>query len=308
MAATATPDRPLWSFREPLMRFVSPDRNHRSLEIANDGETVALIELLPLEDSFWHRVITIIGPDGIVGTQRVDPQSRFPLRLVEVPVIAVWYRLNVLLDTYESFERIRDGLVTPHFSAFTRVISMDTGKVVSQSLSWRYLSLLILVYGVPVFVLVRWLISRRKTDVETIQPQTIGDTCRTHPALVYLNTGLVASVLIVFLMFWAMAEYWGAGWLPMLLLPWDVLETACFLCCQAMSYLIPGTVVITIIRRIAKLGRIDVVAPWLATLSLVVIAEMHEHTFFPASWSYAPHVPLWHYAPALRPIIDFLSS
>lgn len=283
MYVKARPNVPLWNFEDASLALYDTDDTDRSLFVANNGQAVAIIDLdfafddasrFPEDDSgTLFTKIQILGRDGVIGEHRVRKSLPPLLAFLEFPVEHLSERLEWLFEACDKdVNRSGETIVTTNYSPMSIGISINTGDVVTRFPNPRFWLFIMFVYGVPGWVFIGWLRGRKQQKIPLVDEPSAKELWRTHLALVYLNTIVVAFVLAVFTAFWAIAEHTNY-------LPYAMIDRICGTCCKITLVLIPLTIIVTAVRRLTQWGPIDVIAPWLALLGLAFITSCYVYTF-----------------------------
>lgn len=200
------------------------------------------------------------------GNKTVYRQSH--LRSGRIPVIdfparIVWLAIHGSNHRGGNLTRDENTLHATTFGMRSFTFSLQTGQITGWNLNANYFAYLALVYAIPIWILSRWIARRRRGSASSTAEQ------RSRARGVLLNN--VGSSLVVLnslgFAFGVFLDSFGGT-------PDQIGAQFCRITYPIAFVLVPVTFVISIAGLALRPRRFDVLGPWLAILSALVLVAI----------------------------------
>ena len=266
--ATDSPNDPRWSIQSEAFWPFKHDESDGCLFVADDGSSIAGLTWVHWEGKppdyrkfdgleFWQS-------DGTKTGYRISRLRSGRIPVLDWPVRIVWHAIHG--SNYRGGKLTRDGneLHATTFGMRSFTFSLQTGQITGWNLNVNYYAYLAFVYAIPVWFFVRWIVHRWRGPFasKTEQRDQDGGILVKHigPLLVVLNSlGFAFGIFLD--LFGGTIDQIGAQF--------------CRTTCPIAFILIPVTLLISAAGLASSPRRFDILGPWLAIMSeLVIVAIM----------------------------------
>ena len=265
--ATDSPDVSLWSVQSNAFWPYKQDESDGCLFVADDGLSIAGPTWVHWEGKppdyrtfdgleFWNSD----------GNKTVYRQSRLHsgrIPVVDFPVRIVWLAIHG--SNHRGGNLTRDGnkLHATTFGMRSFTFSLQTGQITGWNLNANYFAYLALVYAIPVWLLARWIARRWRGSA----PSTAEQRSRARGVLVNNVGSLLVVLNSLGFAFGVFLDSFG-GTLD------QIGAHFCRLTYPIAFVLVPVTFVISIAGLASRPRRFDILGPWLAILSVLVLVTI----------------------------------
>lgn len=267
--ATESPSDLLWSFRSDAFWPYRHDESDGCLFLADDGLSIAGPTWVHREGKppnyrtfdgleFW-------GSDGRKSVYRQSRLSSGDIPILDIPVRIIWFAVHGSNHRGGNLARIGNELRAEQFGMRSFTFSLQTGQITGWSFNTNYFAYLVLVYAVPAWFLTRWIIRRRRVAPQFAEEQTRGRS-------VFVNNTAAILVVLNSLGF-ALGVYLNS-------FGGTIDQIGAFLCRTTYPIafiLVPVSLMISVAGFASRPRRIDVLGPWLAIMSVLVIVAIMEY-------------------------------
>ncbi len=266
--AAEKPDVALWSFKSDALWPYQKDESDGCLFVANDGSTVCGLTWIPVKNGpAGHRIfegLEFWQSLGSIGQYRISELPAWRICGLDLPVFVLWSAIHGTGHRGQNMSRDGDRLKAITFGMRSFTFSLQTGQRIGSSLNLKYFVDLALIYAPPVFALQRWARFRQQRRLEkgaATSSRSPRSLFREHLGTPLVLTNTATGVLGVFF------DSFGG----------EIDHVGALLCRFAfpMSFwLVPVTVLISIMNRRSRRAGVDIVGPWLAMLVAAVITTL----------------------------------
>lgn len=264
--AADSPDDPLWSIESDAFWPYKHDESDGCLFVANDGSSIAgptwvhwtgrppdyrIFDGL----EFWNA-------NGQVAAYRVSELPSWRLKVLDFPVRVVWIAIHGPDRRGRNLTRQEDELHAITFGMRSFTFSLQSGKMTGWNLNANYFAFFAVVYAVPVWLSARWVVHRWRGSTRLTTESNHGRGVLVNNLgsfLVILNSlGFAFGVFLD--LFGGTIDQIGAHF--------------CRLTYPIAFVLIPVTLMISVAGLASRPRRFDMLGPWLAIMSAIVLVAV----------------------------------
>ncbi|HUG71467.1 MAG TPA: hypothetical protein VMM76_27225 [Pirellulaceae bacterium] len=265
--ATDSPDDPRWSIQSDAFWPYKRDESDGCLFVADDGSSIAGLTWVHWEgkpaDYRKFDGLEFRRSDGTRIIYRISRLRSGRIPVLDFPVHIVWRAIHG--SNHRGGNLTRDGaqLHANIFGMRSFTFSLQTGQITGWYLNANYFAYFALVYGLPVWFLARWMVRQWRgfaTSKTDQQDRGRGVLVKNLGALlVVLNS--VGFAFGVFLdSFGGTIDQIGAQ--------------LCRTTYPIAFMLIPVTLVISAVGLAWRPRRFDILGPWLAIMSVLILVAV----------------------------------
>jgi len=175
--STDSPDVPLWSLNSNVFWPYKHDESDGCLFVADDGSSIAGPTWVPIKGhpsgarifdglEFWKS-----NGDKTAYRQSHLWSGRVPV--IDFPVRIVWHAIEGPNGRGRNLTRDGNNLHVTTFGMRSFTFSLQTGEITGWNLNVNYFIYSVLLYGVPVWFLMRWIIRRWRCPTNPKMKQQI---------------------------------------------------------------------------------------------------------------------------------------
>ncbi|PHS15757.1 MAG: hypothetical protein COA78_04760 [Blastopirellula sp.] len=265
--AASSPNTPLWSNQCDSFWPYRQDESDGCLFVSNNGLSIAGPTWVHQTGSpADHRVfdgLEFWDANGQLAAYRVSELPSWRLNILDFPVRIVWTAIHGTQRRGQNISRQEDELYITTFGMRSFTFSLQTGKITGWNLNVIYFAYFALVYAIPVWILKRWVVYRWRSPATTKEEQPdagSGFFLKNIGALLVVANSLVFTLGIFFNAFGGTIDQIGAQF--------------CRLTYPIAFLLIPITLLISAAGLASQPRRIDLLGPWLAIISGVILVAL----------------------------------
>jgi hypothetical protein len=201
--------------------------------------------------------------NGQIAAYRISELPSWRLRGGDFPIRIVWIAIHGPERRGRGLTRQQDELHATTFGMRSFTFSLKTGEITSWNLNATYLAFFLLVYAIPTWFIARWIIRRWRGSAASTTEQRNGFrrvlVNNIGALLVGLNS-LGVAIGVFLNCFGGAIDQIGAQF--------------CRLTYPIAFLLVPVTLVISTAGLAARPRRFDVLGPWLAIMSVIVLVAV----------------------------------
>lgn len=259
-----SPDDPLWSFDSNAFWPYKRDETDGCLFIGNDGRSIAGPTWVhSTGDPPDYRVfdgLEFWDANGQVAAYLISELPSWRLPVFDIPVRIVWVAIHGSGQRGGNIIRHENELYVTTFGMRSFTFSLRNGEMTGWNLNANYFAYFAIVYAIPVWLLARWIVNLRRDIAESTT-----DSLNHVRGVIANNIGSVLVIVNSFgFSFGVFLDLFG-GTID------QIGAQFCRLTFPIAFLLIPVTFVISAVGIVSRPRRLDLLGPWLAIMSALVL-------------------------------------